>query len=428
MAELGNIVTRTGALANSTANIPNDESIGGILFDISGFNNPFNGFQQINEYFGSQQIRLVNNMDDLEEMGIKDEGYSGFLYGLAYYHLSMFYDYIGGDEPLYIAFVDCSQGWDFIVTMQRATNGRMFQLGVWTHQPLWVIDESTGLLTFSNMIVDVENTVEELTGKVGQPSGSPIPLNVILSANTQVGIRNFSLKKLPDGTVYDAPKVSVLLCQDGNSFVRTIQPLMPDNAPVGSIGFIMAILALAGAEENIGSVKDYNLNKNNNFQSPEIAVDNTYIPLKDINFVARTLLTQYGYIIPTTYPAKEGECYYNSDPTLSNGDYSIISNNRIIHKCRRAIFSVLLPYLHSNQLYESSAKGLSNTVQEMFKEAISSALSGKLIGKNGNYQIDGYQINDFDTENILNDDTVSIQYTVSPVNYNGTLTETVAAM
>lgn len=398
------------------------------MFDISGFDNPFNGFPQVREYFGAQQVRLVNNMDDLEALGIKDEGNSGFLYGLAYYHISMFYDYVGGDKPLYIAFADCSQGWDYIVTMQRSTHGRMFQLGVWTHQPLWDIDYSTGLLTFSRMISDIENTVEELTGKVGHPSCSPVPFNVILSANTKVGIRNFSLKKLPDGTLNNAPKLSVLLCQDGNNFVHAIQPLMPESAPIGSIGFIIAILALSGAEENIGSVKDYNLNKNNNFQSPEIAVDGTYIPLKDINIVVRTLLTQYGYIIPTTYAAREGECYYGGDPTLSRGDYSILSNNRIIHKCRRAIFSVLLPYLHSNQLYESSSKGLSHTVQEMFKEAISSVLSGKLISKSGNYQIDGYQINAFDTENILSDDTVSIQYTVSPVNYNGVLTETVTAM
>lgn len=428
MAEIGNIVTRAGSFQETVASISVDESISGILFDISGFSEPFKNRLQLENYFGNQQVRLVNNMDDLEAMGLKDEGYNGFLYGLAYYHLSMFYDYMGADKPLYIAFADCSKDWSFIIDMQRATNGRIFQLGIWTHQNLWEIDESTGLVTFTKMVIDIETTVEELSGRVGQPSGSPIPLSVILSADTKVGIRNFTLRKLPNGTAYNAPKVSVVLCQNGSDFVHTIQPLMPNNAVVGCIGFTMAILSLAGAEENIGAVMDYNLNKNDNFQFPEIPVDGTYIPLEDVNKVVQNILASYGYIVPTTYAAKEGECYLGCDATLSSGDYSIISNNRIMHKCRRAIFSVLLPYLHSNQLYETAAKGLSRAALQIFEEAIGSALTGKLVNRGGQYQIDGYQITTFDTENILNDDTVSISYTVKPVNYNGALTETVIAL
>ncbi len=428
MAQIGNVITRAGQFKEVVANIPTDESVGGILFDISGFTNPFNNFRQVHDYFGNNKIQLVSGVDDLNKMGIRNDGTSGFLNGLAYYHLSSFFKYAGDNSQLYVSFVDCSKDWDFIVSMQRAVNGRMFQLGIWTHQPLWEINEITAQLEFTKLAINIESTVEELTGKVGQPSGSPTPLSIILSANTSAGIRNFTLRKLPNGTVFNAPKVSVLLCQNGSDEVHAIQQLMPNNTPVGSIGYMMAVLSLAGAEENVGGVNDFNLNKYDDFQLPEIPVNDEYIPLENVNKIVQNILMQNGYIIPTTYPAKEGECFFGGDPTLSSGDYSIISNNRVIHKCRRCVFSVLLPYLHSNQLYDSSSKGLSRATRDMFEEAIGSALSGKLINKGGKYQINGYQIVDFETSNILNDDTVNIRYTVSPVNYNGKLTETVFAV
>lgn len=425
MPEIGTITTQSGNFKETIPNIPTDESIGGILFDISGFSNPFDNFPYIFESFGNQQVNLVNNMSEVEALGIKDEGQKGFLNGLAYYHLSMFYDYIDGDKPLYIAFADCSKDWDFIITMQRAAGGRMFQLGIWTHQNLWDSNSITNSIGISKMAIEIENAVEEISGKPGQPIASAIPLSIILSANTKVNVGNFTLRKLPDATIYNLPKVSVLLCQDGNDFVHTIQSFMPDKAPVGTLGFAMAILSLAGVEENIGAVKDYNLNKNENFQSPEIAIGNTYFSLDEISLILRNQLTQYGYIVPTSYPSREGECFFGGDPTLSHGDYGIISNNRIVHKCRRVVSSVLLPYLHSDQMYDTANKRLSSITLRMFEEAISSALSGKLINKNGQYQIDGYQINEFNTENNLNDDMVGIKYTISPVNYNGALSETV---
>lgn len=425
MAEIGSITTRAGLFNETVASISTDESIGGILFDISGFEQPFAGYAQLNENFGSQQVHLINNLDDAENLGLKDDG---FLSGLAYYHLSMFYDYIGNDRQLYVAFADCSSDWDFIITMQRATNGKMFQLGVWTSQPLFETSQSTLQLSFTRIITDIENVAEELTGKVGQPSGSPIPLNIILSANTHTGFYKFTLRNLPNGTVYNAPKLSVLLCQNGTDEVHEMQSVMPGKTPVGSLGVAMAVLSLAGAEANIGCVQDFNLNRNDHFQYPEIAVNDTYYPLGGINKIVQGILVSNGYIIPTTYPAKEGECYFGGDPTFSSGDYGIISNNRIIHKCRRVVFSVLLPYLHSNQPYSSAAKRLDNIALSMFEEAISSALTGKLVNNSGKYQINGYQIVEFDTKNILSDDAVHIKYAVSPVNYNGTLTETVFAM
>ena len=425
MAVLGSVTTQVGSYQKITPSIPTDERVGGILFDISGFDNPFANYLKLEENFGSQQVRLINNMDDAEYVGIKNDG---FLSGLAYYHVSAFYSYVGADAPLFIAFADCSSDWDFIGTMQRMCNGRMFQLGIWTHQNVWEINYQTGLVAFSNLASNIEIAVEELSGKVGTPSSSPIPMSVVLSPKASVGdFRNFSFKKLPNGFELGAPKVSLTLFQNGTDEVHAMQESMPDNAPVGSIGLVMALLCLAGAEESIGNVKDYNLNKNDDFEDPEIAVNEKHYPISELNRITLDSITSCAHIIPVGYAAKEGEYFLNGDMTLGSGDYCSIANNRVMHKCRRAVFSVLLPYLHSNQLYDQSNKGLSSSSVQVFYEEIGAALSGKLVNKTGDYQIDGYQIQLFDTENILDDDSVVIRYTVGPVNYNGTLTDSVTA-
>lgn len=425
MPNIGNVVLRSGNFSENTLSISIDESISGLLFDISGFSDPFNNQYLLFNSFSDGQVQLINSLEEAADYGLDDQDFLG---GLVYYHLSMFYDYVGTSKPLYIMFADCSSDWSAISTMQRACNGKMFQLGVWTHQNLWERDGYTGDAVFTRLVTNIETVAEELSGKVGQSSASSIPLSVVLCANTQIGINNLVLRQLPDGTMLNAPKVSVLLGQNGSDEVHAIQSELPNGAQVGSIGILMAIMSLAGVEENIGSVMEYNLNKNEKYQSPEIPINGVNYTLDDVSRVVQNTLTTKGYIVPTTYPAKEGECFWGSDPTLSNGDYSIISNNRVIHKCRRTIFSILLPYLHSNHVFSKASNGLSSEAYQMFEEAIGSALSGKLVNNGGKYQIDGYQIVELDTKNILNDDTINIKYTVSPINYNGTLTETVIAM
>lgn len=421
MPEIGTVTTQIGERQNTSATISTDESIGGILFDISGFNNPFDNHLLISNSFGSQQVQLINNLEEASNYGLDD---SDFLNGLVYYHLSMFYDYIGGNAPLYIAFADCSSNWDYIYTMQRLCGGKMFQLGIWTSQPIWRINNN--VIEFTRLIPDIKVAVEELTGIIGQPSQSTIPLNVILSANTNdIGGQTISLKKIPNATIYNAPKISVLLCQDGSDEVDAIQSNLPSNAPVGSIGLALAALNLAYAEENIGAVAKFNLNKNDKFKSPEIPVGGLRNKLTDSLKTTQNILASYGYIVPVSYESKEGEYFFSGDYTLSNGDYKNIANNRVMHKCRRAVYMALFPYIYSNHLYDNALKGLSNVAVQILEESIGAALTGKLINKEGRYQINGYNITIIESDNILNDDKVSINYTIEPVNYNDKLSDSI---
>ena len=158
MASLSYIDTSPKAPANKSFRIPTDESIGAILIDISGFDNPFEGYSLLYSSFKENKIQCIKNMDDAYLLGIEDDG---FLNGLLYYHLSQFYDYIGTGQTLYIAIADCSNGWDVVEGMQRQTNGRLFQIGVWTSQPIWRIKED-GSLGFTSLITDLQAQADEI--------------------------------------------------------------------------------------------------------------------------------------------------------------------------------------------------------------------------------------------------------------------------
>ena len=426
MSEIKYATTNVGLGVLPISSVSIDESIGGVLFDISGFHLPFEDYDTIYNNFGSEQVQLINNLEEANKLGL---GNNGFMNGLVYYHLSMFYDYINSDAPLYIAFADCSLDWSFIETMQRKTGGKMFQLGIWTSQHIWepITDASGTTIGFSQLIPKVKAGIEELTGVAGQPMPSSIPLSIILCANTyNIGDKKISIKKLPNALVFNAPKISLFICQDGSQEVLSMQSKNPNNAPVGVLGFAMAVLNLAGAEESIGAVANYNLNKNNKFTLPELPVGNKHNTLESVSRTIIETLAQNGYVVPVTYKGKEYECFFNNDTTLSGGDYYSIANNRVIHKCRRAVYSALLPYIHSNHLFEGSAKLLSAISRQLLEEVVGSALSGKLINKKGQYQINGYKITIDDSQNILNDDEISISYNVVPVSNEKILIDTIA--
>lgn len=424
MAVIGSARTNVDRTEQTVFSIPTDESIGGILFDLSGFDSPFDGFPMIGDNFANRQVKLINNMYEAEYLGIFD---NGFMNGVAYYHLSSFYAYVGGEAPLFIAFVDCTDNWEFVETMQRTCNGKMFQLGIWTAQQVWKRDQF-GDISVNGIVSDIESAVEELTGKVGQQSTSPIPMNVVLSPNTyRIAEGTTPLKDIPNAVPCNAPKVSVVICQNNTNEVLRIQAANPHEAPVGCIGIVMAMLNIAGAEESICAVNRFNINKNDDFQFPELPIGGTHIALENVPYASLNQLASHGYIVPVTFEAKEGEYFFSSDSTLSDGDYGNIANNRVIHKCRRCVFTALLTHINGNGLYDSANNGLSNMAIQYIEESIGAGLSGKMVNKEGKYQINGYNIAVIDSENILDTDAVSITYTVGPVNFNGTLTDSVSS-
>lgn len=423
MASLSYIDTAPRPSTSRSFRIPTDESIGLMLFDISGFVNPFDGYSMLYNNFKDNQVQCIKNMDDALLLGIEN---NDFLNGLLYYHLSQFYDFIGESQTIYVVLADCSKGWEVIQNVQRQTNGRIFQVGVWTSQPLWKAKED-GTLGFTSLITDLQAEADEINGKVGVSTHTTTPLSIILCGNCNYAEGAIiSYKRLPNALELNCPKISVPIIQNGTPEVKEMQSKNPLQAPVSALGMIMACLTICGAEESIASITKCDLNKDEDFNYPEWGIGETGTPIDNVHRIWANTVSSLGYIVPMNYEELEGSCFLSSDQTLSEGDFKTIANNRIMHKCRRAVCTATLPYLHSNHIYSPGTNSLSPTSIAMITDSINTLLDSVMRNKQGQKQIEGRVVTFLENEEILDNDTISLKLDIKPVNYSGFISEGVS--
>lgn len=410
----------TGSFENNTERfmLPTDESVCGMLFDTSDFYKPFDDYPLLQQFFGNGQTHLINNLTEASMYGLCDEN---FMSGVPYYHLKQFYAYIGSDAPLYVCFTSDHTEWSAIESMQTEANGKIFQIGIWTTQFIWNVQNNK--VVFTNLLNNIESGVEVLTGKVEESALGSTPLSVIVCPNTTLSSTSYVLQDIPDATTLNCPKVSVNLVQNGTDEVHTMQSNCPYKSPVGSIGLIMACLYLAYAEESIGYVDKFNLNKNDDFENAEVYFGGKYFNVDDITYMVGNYVAQMGYIMPCTYKGKEAEVFFSGDPTLSNGDYNHISNNRIMHKCRRAIHSALMPYINGSHFLNSTDGDLSESSKSIVTSDILNMIDSVMVNPLGQSQINGRTVTISENKKILETDTISIETSIGLVNYNSVINE-----
>ena len=414
-----------------------DESVCGMLFDTSMYSDLFDDYMVLESYFGNNQVCLVHNLVEIEDMGLSDE----FMNGVPYYHIKQFYDYVGADADLYVMFTSCiSNGkpdFEAIQDIQRAANGRIFQLGIWTEQCIWKSRQDEYYWQFdqeeygfTGLIGEIEGQAETLAGVINRTNSEGLPLSVILNACT-TKLDDYDNryvvdhKKLPNALSLNCPKVSVILGQNGSEEVHAMQGDNHNNTPVGLMGLALACLCLAPAEMNIGYVDKFNLNKNDVILSPELGfgdidADN-YNPLDDLSVFRRNTLSVKGYILPTTYKSKEAGVYFSNDQTLSERDFSSISLNRIAHKCRRIIRSVMFPYVNGSIDVDPATGTVIAIEQTKIINSIVERLDANMVNPLGQAQINGRYVAFDDTKNILATDGLDLACYVIPVDSNMTI-------
>lgn len=423
MAQLSYI--RTGAKQNpqTQLSVPTDESIGAFLFDISGFEKPFDSHPILYYHFGNNKIQCINNMDDALLLGIEDDD---FLNGLLYYHLSQFFDFVGGPQTVYVALADCSKDWEVIQYMQQQVSGKLFHVGVWTSQPLWNV-KTDGSIGFSSLITDLQAQADEINGKIGEPTNSMVPLHILLCGNSNYLEGNvIRYKNLPNAFELNCPKVSVALVQNGSPEVRQMQGANPLQAPVTSLGLIMACLALCGAEESIASLEKCDLNKNEGFNYPEWGVGSTGTPIDSVHQVWTNIISSRGYIVPVNYEGVEASYYLSSDQTLSEGDFGNIANNRVMHKSRRAMCTALIPEINGDHMYSPETKDLSISTKTIIINSIYTVLDSVMKNKRGFKQVGGRVVSFTKTDDNLETDSIALKLEVKPVNYSTYISEDVS--
>lgn len=411
------------------------ENVCGLIFDtkiVGGLEAALGKDTTASKVFGNGNVVELNSVKDLEDVGIDDK----VMAGLPLYHLNTFFKLTGGDVRLFVSFMDSSKDPNFeaVEKMQLAANGIIYQIGVWTGEPIASTSADGGELQLgdNSIISRLESQAEVLGGKIGVTNyEGNAPVNILLNAP----IANQAIidyKKLPDINNSEAPKVSVLIGQPATDSIHALQ-LAINNvtetsgyAIVGNIGAALACLSIAPANESIAHVASFNLaaamttaelgfgdlTQSSKQWGPTVSWTN----IKSIGYLKRDrYLHQKGYIFLTNYDGLENSVFFSSDQTLTSGDYRTIARCRVMHKSRRVVRQALLPYVNNNVEIDSTTGYMSSSDITAYRNVVYEALDNNMIEPGTTKpQISGRQVTIDETQKILENDEFRISYSIVP--------------
>lgn len=413
---------------NSFINISFDESICGMLFDTSSDSSIFDGHQLAATYFADGQTVMISSLTDAEGYGLLDDT---FMYGIPAYHIRRFYEFASEDAELYIMFMSCisssqanTPDFSCIQTMQRASKGRIFNLGIWTEQNVWNMED--GVMGFTPLIGNIQSEAMELCGGDGIFANNVSPLTVILNANTvTVSGSDYTVidfKQLPYANSLNCNKVTLQIGQESSDKIHSMQMSTASFTPVGMMGIALGFLNKASAEESIGYVEKYDINVNDTLPDVELGFGdvarigtNYYTPLSDINRFRQNIMSESGYVFPTTYIPNEGSLYFNNDQTLSEGDFRYMSRNRVMSKIKRIIRAVMLPMVNGGIAIDYKTGFLENADTTIIHSKIIEALDEYLVNSEGQLQVGGRAIDIPIEQRVLDTDSISMTVKIIPL-------------
>ena len=403
------------------------EKVCGLVFDISAHSDIWTtgvGVELKDKLEGN--VIELNRLEDAVELGITpytgksgDDGASeDFLCGIPYYHIDHFFKLAGGSGRLFIMFADCSTNWNALIDMQKAANGIINQIGVWTEQKLWVKPDETASQYSISLIGSLQSVAEDLANNYFAP------VSILLCANTakvEVGGTTqdtIVFSEIPT-CITGARYVTALLSQGMDVNVANMQMALESKTPVGTVGAALGILTRASVAESIGWVQQFDLVSyfpDIEFGFGDVSVENGKIKnstkYSSLSSVQLNTLADLGYVFLMKYAGLEGHVYFSGDSTCSSEDYRTIARNRVINKSRRLVRTALLPYVNSPVKVDPTTGRLSAAKITEFVNLISEVLrametAGEISGFSGPY-IPANQ-------NILKNDALQIQYALIPV-------------
>lgn len=388
---LGNVFMR-----DTDGNIPvvrsnTIEKVCGLIFDISGQKNFWTegGGANLVDTWKDKVVEL-SSLNDAVEAGItaytgeiddESSASTDVLAGIPYYHISQFFGMAGGGGRLFVMFADCSHDWNAIIEMQRAANGSIFQIGVWTEQHLWSQPDESANSYSIDLVADINRTAIELADDYFAPA------SILLCANTskvKVGVspsNKIAISKIPS-CIIDARYVTVLLSQSMDEQVRRMQASLASTTPVGVVGLALGTLTKAGVGESIGWVRQFDLVNyvpaiEMGFGDSTVSEDfiTNGLSYSALSKSQLNVLEEAGYVFVRSFEGLEGHTYFANDHTCSAGDFCTIARNRTINKSRRLIRIALLPYVNSPIKVDPSNGNLSASQVTVFENLVKDILN-----------------------------------------------------
>lgn len=413
------------------------ENVVGLIFDTSivgGLEAALGTDTLAATNFAGGNVVELNTTKDVADAGIDET----VLAGIAKYHLDSFFSLAGGTQRIFVSFMNSDDDPDFeaVEKMQLVSNGIIYQIGVWSGKPIAKKNtDGTYSVEAGNICAKLEAVAEVLGGKVGITNyEGNAPLNILLSApilNEAV----VDLKKLPDLSGMNMPKVTVLM---GQAPTDTVHELMyavnhvkdtASYASVGCVGAALGCLAVAPANESIAHVASFNLaaimqdaelgfgNLVEDADNKTYAEASSFTNIKTLGYMKRnTYLHKNGYVFLTNYDGLENSVFFSSDQTLSTGDYRTIARCRVMHKSRRVVRRALLPRVNSDVEIDTTTGTLSASAVAEFQNLVIEALDKNMVEPGTSKpQISGRTCTIDADQNVLDTDAIDIDYALVPL-------------
>ena len=410
------------------------ENVCGLVIDtkiVGGLEAALGATSTASKNFANGNVVELNVLKDCDEVGLD----SSVMAGLPYYHISQYFKLVGSNARLFVSFMDSNSDTEFeaVENMQLASGGIIYQIGVWTGEPIATVSSGDYVVPEDGIISKLQTVAENLGGKIGTTNyEGNSPINIVLNAPI-VNAATCDYRKLPDLTSCNAPKVSVFLGQSTSDNCHNIQLAVnsvtstASYAITGNIGAVLACLSVAPANESIAHVASFNLSAimtdaelgfgDLTQSASKWASTVSFTNIKTINYAKRNkYLHKKGYVFLTNYDGLEDSVFFSSDQTLSTGDFRTIARCRVMHKSRRVVRRALLPYVNNNWEVDTSTGQFSASDITTLQNVVLNALDNNMVEPGTSVpQISGRSCTIDEEQNILENDQLLINYSLIPL-------------
>lgn len=420
--------------------VVSSEFVCGMVFDtkaVGGFSKAFSAGSTAEKNFGKGGVAELNSSNDIALAGIDDT----VMHGLPLYHIKSFLTLAGQGQRLFVSFMDSTEDPDFkaVERIQRAANGIIYQIGVWTAEAVAVAGSGDKYGIAENNVISKLNAVAEiLGGRVGQTNlEGNAPVSIWLNAPV-INAAECDIKKIPDFKALDAPYVSFSVGQIASQEVHDIQLALTTDTCfpiVGNIGAAMGCFAVAPVDESIAHVKNFNIsvigtqaelgfgNLVKDTAGTAWSQDVSFTNVKSLGYSDENVrLHQNGIVFIGGYDGLENSLFFMSDCTLASTettgkytDYRKVSRCRTMHKACRLVRLALLPKAHETVDINADTGYMSQEALTDYQNVVYNALdAGMYRPGTKTAQISSRAVSIATEQNILADDALVMELGIVP--------------
>jgi hypothetical protein len=304
-----------------------------------------------------------------------------------HYHIAEYFR-IQPKGSLYICFSQLTMGNTFaeLQMMQIYAGGKIRQVGIYKDGGFFDGDLATIQAVLN--ILDTDH----------------MPISSVLYASDIVSYGD--LTTLPDLNPQNAPKVSVVISQDGAGQGAFLYKT--NFKSITTLGATLGAVSLASVSEDIAWPVKFNIS--NGAECDTVAFANGQLA-SVVSKNNQVTLDNRRYIFLLKYVGLAGSYFNDSHTAVAvNSDYAYIENNRTIDKAIRNVYAAMIAYINSPLVLNTDGT-LSDTTVAFFESLASTSLDEMVRAS----ELSGKSVTIDPTQNVLATSNITISVKLLPV-------------